>query len=39
MCGLCMGMKTINMNNWKQLALNRKAWNDLVEKVKTHKVL
>jgi len=32
-------LKMINMKNWKELALNRKAWNSLVEKVKTHKVL
>jgi hypothetical protein len=25
------------VNNWKELALKRKAWNDLAEKTKTHK--
>jgi hypothetical protein len=29
-------MKVMNMNNWKELALNKKVWNDLVEKSKTH---
>lgn len=29
----------IHMKNWKELALNKKAWNNLVEKAKTHKVL
>jgi len=27
-------MKVRNVNNWKELALNRKAWNDLVDLVK-----
>ena len=27
----------MNVNNWEELALIRKAWNDLVEKAKTHK--
>jgi hypothetical protein len=29
-------IKVINMNNWKELALNRKVGNDVVEKAKTH---
>jgi len=29
----------IYMKNWKELALNRKVLNNLVEKAKTHKVL
>jgi hypothetical protein len=32
-------MMVMNANNWKELALNRKAWNDLVEKAKTHKAV
>jgi hypothetical protein len=32
-------LKMIHMKNWKELALNKKAWNNLVEKAKTHKVL
>jgi hypothetical protein len=26
----------MNMNKWEELALNRKVWNDLVEKAKPH---
>jgi len=29
----------VNKKNWKELALNRKAWNNLIEKAKPHKVL
>lgn len=39
MCGLRKDMKTINTKNWKELAQNLKAWNDLVEKDKPHKML
>jgi hypothetical protein len=35
----CSDLKVMNVNNWKELALNRKAWNDLVETAKTHKGL
>jgi len=31
-------LKIIDMKNWKELALNRKALNNLVEKVKPHEV-
>jgi hypothetical protein len=30
-------MKVINVKNWEELALNRKAWNDLVEESETQK--
>jgi len=33
----CNDMKEPNVNSWKELALNRKVWNELAEKVKTHK--
>jgi hypothetical protein len=33
---VCNDLKVMNMNNWKELALNRKVRNDLVEKAKTH---
>jgi len=33
---VCNDIKVTNMNNWKKLALNRKVWNDLVAKAKTH---
>jgi hypothetical protein len=36
---VCDGMKVMNVKNWEELALQRKAWNDLVEKAKTHKGL
>jgi hypothetical protein len=32
-------MKVLNVENWKALALNREAWNDIVEKGRTHKGL
>jgi hypothetical protein len=31
---VCNDMKVVNEKNWKELALNRKAWNDVVEKCK-----
>ena len=31
---MCNVMTVRNVNNWKELALNRKASNDLVDKVK-----
>jgi hypothetical protein len=36
---MCNDTKVMNVNSWKELTLNRKAWNDLVEKAKTHKEL
>jgi hypothetical protein len=30
-------VKVMNGKNWKELALNKRAWNDLAEKAKTHK--
>jgi hypothetical protein len=30
-------MKVMNVKYWKELALNRKSWNDLVEKAKPMK--
>jgi hypothetical protein len=30
-------MKVLSAKNWKELALSWEAWNDLVEKAKTHK--
>lgn len=32
-------MKVTNVKNWKELALNRTAWSDLVERVKTNRGL
>ena len=29
----------MTVNNWKELVLNKKAWNGLVEKAKTHEGL
>ena len=36
---VCNDMMVINVKNWKEPALNRKVWNDLVEKAKTYKGL
>jgi flagellar biosynthesis/type III secretory pathway chaperone len=36
---VCSDVKVINVKNRKILALNWKAWNNLVEKAKTHKGL
>jgi hypothetical protein len=36
---ICVDMRVMNMKNWKELALNRRAWNDLVKKAKTLKGL
>jgi hypothetical protein len=27
---VCNDLKVMNINNWKKLALNRKAWNDVI---------
>jgi hypothetical protein len=32
-------MKEMNVNNWKELALKRKVWNELAERAKTQKVV
>jgi hypothetical protein len=36
---VCDDLKVLEVRNWKQLATERKAWNDLFEKAKTHKGL
>jgi hypothetical protein len=36
---VCNDMKVLRVKNWKELALNRKTWDDLVEKAKTHRGL
>lgn len=36
---MCDDMEVLNVKNWKELALKRKSWNELVEKSKTHKGL
>jgi hypothetical protein len=36
---VCGDIKVMKLENWKVLALDRKAWNDLFEKNKTHKML
>lgn len=33
---VCNDTKVVNEKNWKELVLKRKAWNDVVEKSKTH---
>jgi hypothetical protein len=35
----CNYMKVMNLKIWKEMALNRKAWNDLAETTKTYKLL
>jgi hypothetical protein len=32
-------LKVMKVKNWKELAMDRKVWNDLSEKAKTHKGL
>jgi hypothetical protein len=34
----CSDMKVMNVKIWKELALNRNAWNDLAETAKTYSV-
>jgi hypothetical protein len=34
--GILKDMKVLKVKNWKVLIGNRKEWNNLVEKVKTH---
>jgi hypothetical protein len=36
---VCDGLKVLKVRNWKELAKDRKVWNDLCEKAKTHKGL
>jgi hypothetical protein len=36
---VCDDLKLLKVRNWKELATDRKAWNDLSEKTKTHKGL
>jgi hypothetical protein len=36
---VCNDTKVMDVKNWKELALSRTAWNDLVENVKVHKGL
>jgi hypothetical protein len=36
---VCDDRKVLKVRNWKGLAMDRKAWNDLSEKAKTHKGL
>jgi hypothetical protein len=41
MVGRCVydDLKVLKVRNWKKLTKDRKAWNDLSEKAKTHKGL
>jgi hypothetical protein len=34
--GIVKDMQVLKVKNWKELIGNRKVWNNLVEKVKTH---
>jgi hypothetical protein len=34
---VCDDLKVLKVRNWKELAMDRKAWNDLSEKAKTTK--
>jgi hypothetical protein len=36
---VCDDLKVQKVRNWKELAMDRQAWNDLSEKAKTHKGL
>jgi hypothetical protein len=36
---VCDDLKVLKVRNWKELATDRKAWNDLFGKAKTHKGL
>jgi hypothetical protein len=36
---VCDDLKVLKVRNWKELAMDRKAWNDLFGKTKTHKGL
>jgi hypothetical protein len=34
---VCDDRKALKVRNWKELAMDRKAWSELSEKAKTHK--
>jgi hypothetical protein len=36
---VCDDLKVLKVRNWKELAMDKKAWNDLSKKDKTHKGL
>jgi hypothetical protein len=36
---VCDDLKELKVRNWKNLAMDRKAWSDFFEKTKTHKGL
>jgi hypothetical protein len=36
---VCDDLKVLKVRNWKELTMDRKVWNDLSEKAKTHKEL
>jgi hypothetical protein len=36
---VCDDLKVLKVRNWKELSTDRKVWNDLSEKDKTHKRL
>jgi hypothetical protein len=36
---VCDDLKVLKVRNWKELAMDRKTWNDFSEKAKTHKGL
>jgi hypothetical protein len=36
---VCDDLKVLKVRNWKELAMDRKVWNDLSDKAKTHKGL
>jgi hypothetical protein len=36
---VCDDLKVLKVRNWKELAMDRKVWNDLSKKAKTHKGL
>jgi hypothetical protein len=36
---VCDDLKVLKVRNWKKLVTDRKVWNDLSEKAKTHKGL
>jgi hypothetical protein len=36
---VCDDLKVLKVRNWKELAVDRKVWNNLSEKAKTHKGL
>jgi hypothetical protein len=37
--GVCDDLKVLKVRNWKKLAMDRKVWNDLSGKAKTHSVV